>query len=128
MGKIMNEENDWDHNVEEDAAEGPAVCISREEVLQALNENRKSSWKLRSIIGIDCCWQRSRSLSDSKNMSIPDGFWMPVEWALCIVVAIFKGKGDIRKCSCHRAVKLLEHAMKVVERVLEKRLCINSDC
>ena len=32
------------------------------------------------------------------------------------------GKGDIRKCSCHKAVKLLEHGMKVVEWVLEKRL------
>ena len=46
---------------------------------------------------------------------------MPVEWALSIVL-IFKGKGDIRNCSCYRAVKLLEHSMKVVERVLEKQL------
>ena len=51
-----------------------------------------------------------------------DGFGMPVEWALSIVVPIFKGKGDIRNCSCYRAVKLLEHCMKVVEGVLEKRL------
>ena len=34
----MNEENDWDHNVEGDAVKGPVVCVSREEVLQALNE------------------------------------------------------------------------------------------
>ena len=34
----MNEENDWDCNVEGDAVEVPAVCVSREEVLQALNE------------------------------------------------------------------------------------------
>ena len=38
------------------------------------------------------------------------------------MVQIFKGKGDIRNCSCNRAMKLLEHGMKVVERVLEKRL------
>ena len=36
--RIMNEENDWDHYVEGDAVEGPVVCVSREEVLQALNE------------------------------------------------------------------------------------------
>ena len=47
---------------------------------------------------------------------------MPVEWALYIVVPVFKGKGDIRNCSCYGAVKLCEHGMKVVERVLEKRL------
>ena len=36
--RIMNEENDWDHNVEGDAVEGPVVCVSREDELQALNE------------------------------------------------------------------------------------------
>ena len=34
----MNEENDWDHNVEGDAVESTVVCVIREEVLQALNE------------------------------------------------------------------------------------------
>ena len=48
---------------------------------------------------------------------------MPVEWALGIMVPIFNGKGDIRNCSYY-TVKLLEHGMKVVERVLEKRLHI----
>ena len=38
MERIMNEENDWDHNVEEDAVEGPVFCVCRELVLQALNE------------------------------------------------------------------------------------------
>ena len=42
--------------------------------------------------------------------------------ALRMVVPIFKGMGDIRNSSCYGAVKLLEHGMKVVERVLEKRL------
>ena len=50
-----------------------------------------------------------------------DGLGMQAEWALCIVVPIFKGKGYIRSCSCYRAVKRLEHGMKMVERVLEKR-------
>ena len=40
MEMIKNEENDWDHNVEVNAVEGPVVCVSREEELQALNENR----------------------------------------------------------------------------------------
>ena len=50
--------------------------------------------------------------------NIQDRFGMPAEWALSIVVPIFKGKGDIRNCSCHRAVRLHEHEMKVVETVL----------
>ena len=52
-----------------------------------------------------------------------DGFGMSAEWAPSIVVLILKGKGDIRNCSCHRDVKLLERGMKLVERVLEKRPC-----
>ena len=44
MEGIMNGENDWDHNLDGDAVEGPVVCVGREDVLQALNmhENRKS--------------------------------------------------------------------------------------
>ena len=38
------------------------------------------------------------------------------------MVPIFNRKGEIRNCNCHRAVKLLEHGMKVVEKVLVKRL------
>ena len=38
MERIMREENDWDNNVEGDAVEGSVHYVSREEVLQALNE------------------------------------------------------------------------------------------
>ena len=40
-----------------------------------------------------------------------------------IVVPILGMKGDIRNCSSYVTVKLLEHGMMVVKRVLEKRLC-----
>ena len=55
MERIMNEENYWECNVEGDAVEGPVVCVSREEVLQALNKNMKSPRTFRSITGVDCC-------------------------------------------------------------------------
>ena len=38
------------------------------------------------------------------------------------MVLIIKGKVDVRNYGCYGAVKLLEHGMKVVNRVLEKRL------
>ena len=37
MGRIMNEEHDWDHNVE-DEVDGQVVCVNRDYVLQVLNE------------------------------------------------------------------------------------------
>ena len=51
-----------------------------------------------------------------------DGFGTPVQLDLSIVAPIFIGEGDIRNCSCNISVAPLEHGMKVVERLLEKRL------
>ena len=47
---------------------------------------------------------------------------MPEDWATSIVIPILKGKGNIMNCVVHRGVKLLERAMKIVEKVLENRL------
>ena len=40
-----------------------------------------------------------------------DGKGMPDECQTSVLVLIFKGKGDIRKCNIYRGGKLLEHAM-----------------
>ena len=37
-------------------------------------------------------------------------------------VPIFKSKEDVKSYNAYREVKLLEHAMKIVNRVLEKRI------
>ena len=47
---------------------------------------------------------------------------MPEDWATSVIIPIFKGKGDILNCGKNRGVKLLEHVMKIVEKVLERRL------
>ena len=39
-----------------------------------------------------------------------------------MTVPIFKGKGDVMSCGSYREVKLLEHTMKIVETVQEKRI------
>ena len=38
------------------------------------------------------------------------------------VVPLYKGKGNVLECGNYHTIKLLEHGMKVVERVSEKRL------
>ena len=43
---------------------------------------------------------------------ILDKFGILVEWALSIVVPIFKRDGDIRKCSCYRGMTFHEHGIK----------------
>ena len=44
---------------------------------------------------------------------------MPEEWKSSVAVPIFQGKGYVMSCDAYRGVKLLKHAMKIVERVLE---------
>ena len=46
----------------------------------------------------------------------------PDEWKTSVIVPIFIGKGDAMSCGSYRRVKLLEHAMKIVERVLKRRI------
>ena len=58
-----------------------------------------------------------------------DGKGMPDEWQTSVLVPIFKGKGYVRNCNTFRGVKLLEHVMKIVERVLERKIrkLVNTD-
>ena len=51
-----------------------------------------------------------------------DGKGMPDECQTSRLVPIFKGKEDVRNCNTYRGVKLLQHAMKMVERVLKRRI------
>jgi len=39
-----------------------------------------------------------------------------------VVLPIYKGKGDPMECGSYRGIKLLEHAMKAVERIFEHRI------
>jgi len=47
---------------------------------------------------------------------------IPEDWKSSVVLQIYKGKGDPMQCGSHRGIKLLEHAMKVVERIFEHRI------
>ena len=38
------------------------------------------------------------------------------------MVKVYKGKGDALECGSYRGIKLLDHVMKILERVIEKRV------
>jgi len=38
------------------------------------------------------------------------------------MVNVYKGKGDALECGSYRGIKLLDHVMKVFERVIERRV------
>jgi len=41
---------------------------------------------------------------------------IPEDWKSNVLLPIYKGKGDPMECGSYRGIKLLEHAMKLVER------------
>jgi len=47
---------------------------------------------------------------------------IPEDWKSSVVLPIYKGKGDPMECGSYRGIKLLEHAMKVVEKISEHRI------
>ena len=50
---------------------------------------------------------------------------IPDEWTRSVIVPIFKNnknKGDILDCKQYRGIKLMEHGLKVLERVLDERV------
>ena len=120
MERIMNDENDWDHNVEGDTVEGPVVSVCREEVLLALNEMTEKAPGPSEVSLELIAASRGVGIHVMAEIcqKVLDGFEMLAERALSIMVPIIKRKDDIRNCSCYRAVKFFEYGMKVVEKVL----------
>ena len=47
---------------------------------------------------------------------------IPEDWKSSVILPIYKGKGDRMECGSYREIKLLEHAMKVVERTFEHKI------
>ena len=47
---------------------------------------------------------------------------IPDEWRQSVILPIYKRKGDILECGNYRAIKLMEHGLKVMERIVDQRL------
>ena len=62
------------------------------------------------------------SVLTSVLQSVIDSGKIPDEWCTSDTVTIYKGKGDPLLCGSYRGIRLLEHPMKVFERVIESRL------
>ena len=125
MEKVMNEEFDWKKNIESVKKEGPASRISELEVANAIKGMKVGKAPgLSGVVSemivageeVSVTW-----LTDLCNCIIKDGH-IPEDWKSSVSIPIYKGKGDPMDCGSYRGVKLLEHAMKVIEKVLEKRI------
>ena len=97
----MNEENEWDQNVEADFVEGPVERISWEEEVKAMGKMKvgkatgpaevsvemiAASGEIRIGVMLELC------------QGVLGGRCLLDECALSVVVPIFKGKGDAMSC------------------------------
>ena len=105
--------------------EGPCELIRRDEILKALRmmKNGKAVGPTgivseMFVVEEDCSVEWLTSLC---NLIVAQGR-IPDDWRSIILLPVFKGKGDPMECGSYRAIKLLEHAMKVIECVFERRI------
>ena len=63
----------------------------------------------------------TRWMTELCNAVVRDGT-IPKDWNRSWLVNVYKGKGDALACGSYREIKLVEHAMKVLERVIDRRV------
>ena len=121
----MNEENEWDQNMKAELVEGSVEKVSREKVVKAIREMEVGKAARPSEVNAEMIVVSGEigiGVMVELYQGVLNGREIPDDWELSAVVPLFKGKGDVMNCMVYRGVKLLEHAMKIVEKVLERRL------
>ena len=120
-----HEENEWNRMVETDAVEGPVEKVACNEIVEAMPMMKLGKTTGPSGVSVEMI-VASGKIGDQVMMElcqhVLDGRGMPDEWKTSMIVPIFKGKGDVMSCGSYRGVKLLEHAMKIVQKVLERQI------
>ena len=113
--------------VEIDLVEGPVEKMARNEIVEAIQSMKSGKATGTSEVSVEMI-VASREVGVKVMMElcqrVLDGRGMPDEWktSVIVIVPIFKEKGDVMSYGSYRGVILLEHAMKIVERVLEKQI------
>ena len=106
-------------------AEGPVEKVSRKEMREAIRKMKQGKAAGLSEVTTEMIVAGGRIAEEvmlQLCQRVLDGKGIPNEWKTSIVVPIFQRKGDVMHCGSYRGVKLLEHGMKITERVLERRI------
>jgi hypothetical protein len=125
--KLSNEEFPWNKDVlvEVGAVNGPSEEISFEEVSAAVKKMKSNKAAGPSGVVADMLKAAGDAGSiwatDVCNSVVKEGK-IPQDWCKSWMVNVYKGKGDALECGSYRGIKLLEHVMKILERVIESRV------
>jgi len=104
---------------------GPISQITEPEVGRAIKNGKSPGlddipaefWKMKELHPTSTTW-----LTSFLNLIVDTGK-VPSSWSSRITIPIFKNKGDPAVCSNYWLIWLLSHTMKILERIIDKRLC-----
>jgi hypothetical protein len=125
--KLANEEFPWNRDTltEVDAVCGPSEEITFEEVKAAVKKMKNCKAAGPSGVVADMVKAAgdagSSWITEICNLVVKEGK-IPDDWSKSWMVNVYKGKGDALECGSYRGIKLLEHVMKILERVIESRV------
>ncbi|KAK3557054.1 hypothetical protein QTP70_024466, partial [Hemibagrus guttatus] len=124
--ELMNEENEREKRVEGvNSVEQKVDKIRKDEVRKALKRMKSGKAVGPDDIPVEvwkCLGEAAVEFLASLFNRVLESERMPEEWRRSVLVPIFKNKGDVQSCSIYRGIKLMSHAMKLWERVVEARL------
>ena len=131
---MLNEEFPRNSNLlqMENPKEGPAPWLENDAIYTALNKMKDG--KAAGVSGIvvemlKASGEAGLELFIKLFNNIVKEEKVPSDWEMSIIINCFKGKGDAVEHGNFRGLKLLDHLMKVFERVIEKyiREAVNTD-
>ena len=123
--RLLNHENDWDANSLPEAPSiiGPPITVTPLMVLTAICSMKTGKAVGPSGIAMEMIKASgtvgAQLIADLANSIIKAG-QIPKQWEESFIINVYKGKGDAMERSNYRGLKLLEHSLKVIERVVEK--------
>ena len=121
--ELLNQEHARGDELEADIIEGPVDIVNVEEVREAMQRMKKGRAVGPSGVPVEVIEECGLEMTIARIATdMLNGGSMPDSWRKSMLVPVYKGKGDPKKCGNYRSIKLLEHGMKVVERVFESRL------
>ena len=103
--------------------EGPEKGIEVEQMREAMSGMKSNKAPGVSEVSIDMLRAGGEECLIWKSdllKAVWDKEKIPENWRKSLIVPIFKKKGDILECGNYRGIKLLEHGLKILERILEK--------
>ena len=125
--KLSNEEFPWNKETLTEAGikSGPCEKITLDEVKAAVKKMKCNKASGPSGVVVDMLKAAGETgiewVADVCNAVIKEGR-IPQDWCKSWMINIYKGKGDALECGSYRGIRLLEHAMKVLEKVIEARV------